>query len=630
MSLPAPYLDRLRPIFPHRTDTELELICSANREIQKKTGRDAHAHRRTAMESLFPSRIWHEWREERIRSVQYCLERRIQELCWIGSSNSNKSADMADIVLTLWWTKPELTSVYVTSPYETATELGVWAYIIEQFVEAKENNPKLPGIHRLSDNSIILHPRNPRSFIRLATVDQVGKLVGKKSRNFEQGAMIILADEMPAFTPIAARNFLSVTQNLISVPNLLMLIAGNFAHTGDGLGSFCDPDEQDIPGGYDGFDPDKHFKWRTKRGGLCLRFDGLQSPNVKAGKDIYPFLTTIAYIDKLAKMPGGLQSPGAMRYIRSAPITSLGEFTITNSERIRAGGCYDDYTWTGEELTSLAFCDPGFGGDPCVIQKFRMGRQQLPSGETRQMLALWDTPYYVPIQVNKKDEEGAIITVEDQVAIGFRDYCRQFNIPDTRAAYDGSMRAGLAQKIALLWSPRVRAVDSQGPATERPVSAVDRDKEENQIPWSKKVDRFISEMWFAAASLIDSFQLRGLALSPKAAMQLSYRQWRWQGKNKRAVETKPEYKARLAEEGKIAESPNEADCLVGGIELARQLGLTLQGLSPKGGAVDLVLQMIRERKLREAIRSAQNPGLPSGRLHAIRRDSSRTSGRLNR
>jgi hypothetical protein len=629
--LSAHYLDWLREGFPHRTDTELELICSGNREYRQFTGKGPHDHRKTAMQALFPSRVWHEWREERMKSIQECFEKRIQELCWIGSSNSNKSADMADIVLTMWWTNPELTSIYITSPYETATELGVWAYIIEQFNEAKGHNPKLPGIHRLSDNSIILHQRNPRSFIRLATVDQVGKLVGKKSRQFDQGMLMIVADEMPAFTASAARNFLSVTANLWSVPNLLILIAGNFADVGDGLGSFCDPAETDIPNGYDGFDPDKHFRWRTKRRGLVLRFDGLQSPNVKAGRDIYPFLTTIEYIGKLAEMPGGLQSPAAMRYIRSAPITSTGAFTVTNAERIRAGGCYDDWAWDHHELTTLAFLDPGFGGgDPCVVQKFRLGREQRPSGGTRQVLALWDPPYYIPIQVNKRDENGEIVPVEDQVAIGFRDHCLQNNIPDTRAGYDGSLRAGLGQKMALHWSPRVRAIDSQGPATERPVSAIDNDKDGKAIPWSKKVDRFLSEMWFATASLIDSFQLRGLGLSPKAAQQLAFREWYWQGKNKRAVETKPEYKARLAEQGKMSESPNEADTLVGGVELARQLGLTLAGLQPKGGATDMILGMIRERSMKKAIRQLAHPTLPSGRLHAIRRESFTSSGRLHR
>jgi len=591
---------------------------------------DACRHRRNAMELLFPQRIWHEWRDQRMASVQECLQKGIQELAWIGSSNSNKTADMADIALTLWWAKPELTSVYVTSPYETATELGLWAYIREQFNEAKDQHPKLPGKPRLTDNSIVLHERNPRSFIRLATVDQVGKLVGKKSRKFDEGVMIILADEFPAFTPVAARNFLATTANIWSVPNLLIIYAGNFASTGDGLGIAVDPDEDDIPGGYDGFDADKHFRWRTKRGGLCLRFDGLQSPNVKAGRDIYPFLTTIDYIGKLARLPGGLRSPEAMRYIRSAPILSLAEFTVTNGERLRAGGCFDDYVWTGDEITKLAFCDPGFGGDACVIQKFRMGWQSLPAGGRRQILALWEEPDYLPIAVGLKDEFGTSIPAEVQVARGYKKYADQHGIPPNHCGYDGSLRAALGQQMAIHFSPQVRALDSQGAASERPVNALEVDKAGKPIPWNKKVDRFLSELWFAFASAVDSFQIRELGKSAKGVAQLSDRQWRWQGKNRRSVETKPEYRERRRQEGKISESPNEADALCGGLEIARQLGFSLAGLRPEGGAVQLILDMINERQVRATMRQTLHPTLPSGRLHAIKRSSSSANGKLRR
>ena len=208
-----------------------------------------------------------------------------------------------------------------------------------------------------------------------------GKLVGKKSRDFNQGLLVIILDELPAFTPSATRALMRVMPNLLSVPNLLILYAGNFANIWDALGGFCDPDERDIPGGYSGFDPDRHFRWRTKRGGLCLRFDGLQSPNVKAGRDIYPFVTTLAYIQKIAGQPGGLKSPDGMRFVRSAPVTSLDEFTITNGERIRAGGCFDKFEWTADPIKTGAFIDPGFGGDACVLQKFKLGYAKIPDGE---------------------------------------------------------------------------------------------------------------------------------------------------------------------------------------------------------------------------------------------------------
>lgn len=632
----SPYLLKLRAAFPHRSDAELELLCSSDRTYRQFTGKTPHEHRRAAMEMFWPERVWHNWREERMQSIQHCLEHRIQELMWIGSSNSNKSADMADAAVSLWLTNPEMTSIYVTSPYESATETGLWAYIVEQFNAARERVPALPGKHRLSDNSIVLHDRNPRSFIRVATVDQIGKLVGKKARDFSDGLLIILADELPAFSRSAAQNFLAVMANLWSVPNLLVIGAGNFAHTSDALGIFCDPDEMDVPGGYDHFDPDKHFRWRTKRRGLTLRFDGLRSPNVLAGRDLYPFVTTIEYIGKLAALPGGLLSPDAMRYVRSAPITSLDEYTVMNGERIRAGGAYDDFEWTADKLVKFCFFDPGFGGDPCVLQKFKLGYVKTADGK-RHTLALWDAPHVIPVKVGLKDEDGNVIPAEDQVVLGAKEICEKEGILPSRAGYDGSMRPNLTQRVGILWSPQVTPYDSNGTPTSRPAGVNEMKEGPNKtrvpVTWRDKVDRLLSEYWFAVASIIDSMQLRGLKLSPKAAGQLCQRRWGWAGKKKR-VETKEEFKETLRLQGKPVESPNEADALVGGVEMARRLGLTMEGLAPNGGAISLILAMIRERSGTRALSFAQSmestESLPSGKLHAMKRTSSKPSGRLHR
>lgn len=634
--IPEPdYIAQLRQAFPHKTEAEIELTLSGSRLLQQKTGLSAHEHRKRGMTKLFPSRVWHEWREERIQSVQYCLENRIQELMWIGSSNSNKSADMADIALTLWWTKPEMTSIYVASPYEEATETGVWSYILEQFDEARDHNPTLPGRKKISTNSIVHYDRNPRSFIRVATVDQVGKLVGKKARDFTQGLLVLILDELPAFTAATARQLLRVLPNLLSVPNILILGAGNFANIWDALGTLCDPDEKDIPGGYDQFDPDRHFRWRTKRGGLCLRFDGLQSPNVKARKDLYPFVTTIEYINKLAGQPGGLSSPDAMRFIRSAPITSLDEFTVTNGERIRAGGAYDKFEWTADPIKRGAFIDPGFGGDACILQKFMLGTMKTADA-TRQVLALWESPFEIPVKVGLKDGAGKDIPVEAQIVNGSIEHVRAKGIPLQHCGFDGSMRAGIVQAFAAV-SLQIHAIDSNGPATERPVNTLEKREAKpgetaKSVTWKERVDRLLSEFWFAAASLIDSYQLRNLNLSPKAAKQLTARRWTWMGSRKRKVETKQEYKDNLKANGQVAESPNEADALCGCVEMARRMGLDLAGVHGGGsGSLNMILEMIREREFRHLV-STMKKGreLPPGQLHAIKRETSLPSGRLNR
>ena len=611
-------------------------MCSADVQIQRRTGLSAHEHRKRGMELLFPNRIWHPWREERMQSVQHCLERRTQELSWIGSSNSNKTGDAADTAVTLWLTKPENTTIYIASPFESATETGVWAEIQGQFNIAKEHNAGLPGKVRHSDNSIVLYQNNPRSFIRVTTVDAVGKLVGKKSVRQDEGLIILILDELPAFTASATVALFKVLPNLISNQNLLIIGTGNFANPWDALGIFTDPDERDIPGGFDGFDPDRHFRWRTKRGGLCLRFDGLQSPNVKAGSDIYPFLTTNAYIAKLAAAPGGLLSPDSMRFIRSAPCNSLDEFKVTNPERIRAGGCYDEYEWTADTVLLGAYIDPGFGGDPCVLQKFKLGYMKTVDGK-RRVVSLWEEPVTIPIKIGLKDADGVEIPIEKQIVNASRAHCEQHRIPEAHIGFDGSLRAGIVQAFSA-WSLKLHAIDSQGPPTSRRVSMTeihdkkDSSEEDKPVLWKEKVDRLLSEFWMSAALIIDSGQLRGLQLSPKAIRQLTTRRWAWTGGRKRKVETKKEYKENLAKAGQPAESPNEADTVVGCLEIARRMGLMPQGLIIQGGSVELLLEMLKNRRLEAAQRTLNGQiSLKSGELHAMRSvKRSLPSGKLHR
>lgn len=615
--MPSDYLDRLRPGFPSKTEAELELMLAASRQLQKMSGLPAYDHLRNGMTKLFPSRDWHEWRETRVKSVDECISNNIPELSWMGSASSGKSRDMADCVSALWWMKPQSTSVYVTSPYDDATEKGIWSLIVEGFYEAKDNNPGLPGEIRKAQSSIVLYDRNPRSFIRKVSVDEVGKMKGKKAIDPNAGLIIIVVDELADFMELSGQNFLKVLANLRSNQNLLILTASNFTNVGDAFGTITSPDEKDIPGGFNGFDPDKHFRWRTQRGGLALRFDGLQSPNVKAGKDIYPYLTSLRFIQFHASMPGGLQSPDAMREVRSAPVTSLDEFTVTNAERIKSGRAYEPFRYTSDDIEKGAFCDSGLGGDSCVIQKFKLGFEALEEGGKRQILELWEPPFIVPIKVGT-------VPVEDQVAIGIKSHCEANGILPRNVGYDAALRPALAQRISAIYSVEAQAVDSNGPATSRQINAAQK------LEWREVVDRLLSEYWFATASLIDSRQLRGLQVSPKGAEQLCTRRWERSGKKKK-VQTKTEYKEMLRAMQKRAESPNESDAITGCVEMARRMGLGLEGVQAKGGSIEMILQMIKEREARTFHASfSQRTALPPGRLHAMKPHTSMTPGRLHR
>lgn len=170
----AGYIAVLRsrlPEFEKLSHVQIELKLAALPDVESLTGYSQHDHRRRAMALLFPSRIDHPWREKVLRAFHHCKVNGIKELMLLGSSNSTKTSTISDIIVELWLECPEATSIYITSPYKDATETGVWARVLEQFTEAKLENPELPGHTRTGE--IYQHKNNPLSFIKVVSIDEV-------------------------------------------------------------------------------------------------------------------------------------------------------------------------------------------------------------------------------------------------------------------------------------------------------------------------------------------------------------------------------------------------------------------------------------------------------------------------
>lgn len=610
------YITRLSPHFPGKSPLMIELILINTPDVHELTGYSAADHCLRAMSLAFPSRKNNPWRKRMVDGYFRARNEGRKEFMVLGASNSTKTSTLADLLLILWWSCVLATSVYLASPYEDATETGLWARVLEQFQEAQEQHPELPGKVKASENKIIESERNPLSFIKVVSIDQVGKLVGKKSKSFDVGMMLIASDELPEFK----RNgdaLVRVMNNLISVPNMMLLGAGNFASPSDGLGRFCEPD---IPGGYEGLRVHEHYEWTTTRKGLVLRFDGDQSPGLIDPKE-YHFLPTAAYREQLALQTGGKNSPDFYRYWHSFPLLNAEEFTVTTLKRIKEGKCLEDFEWTPGRLTLGSHCDPGFGGDAAIVQDWRLGTAVTPDGSGIQVFEAWGPPVTIPIDVTLD------ITPEQQIVAYHRDHCEMRGIPEENVSFDGSLRAGIVQEYARSWSTRVHAIDYQGPATTRPVSALKEAGKEEPAVWRDKVANLNTEMWMAVASLIMSGQLRGLGqVIDTTVSQLCKRRWRWEGKKKK-LETKKEFKANNA-----GRSPNEADAIVGGVEMARRRGLSLHGITAKdGGSLKKLLEIIQQREQQRQFQSmmGHKPALPSGRLYGMTNPNrSRTSGKL--
>lgn len=638
------YLGILRklPDFAGKTELEIELLLARKKGVEKLTGLTNHQHRVRAMALLYPSRVQNAWRERLVNSYFLARQNRIKELMFLGASNSTKTSTLADLLLELWWECPEATSIYITSPYEDATETGLWARIVEQFQEAKDSNPELPGKIKTSECKIVLSDVNPLSFIKVISIDQVGKLVGRKAKSFDFGMMFIAADELPEFRQNGSP-LVRVMNNLISVPNMMLIGAGNFAQTTDALGVFAEPafavdadgkKDGQIVGGYDGLRVSEHKEWISARNGLVVRFDGDDSPGVADPVKFF-FLPTIEYRDQLALSAGGKLSADFYRFWHSFPLVRADEYTVTNITKIRQSGALDEaYEWTGDQITLGAHCDPGFGGDPAILQPWRMGYVRTKDNSKIQVFEAWGAPITIPIDVST----AASVTPGEQVVAFHREYAERHSIPKANCSFDGSLRAGIVQEYGRLWSNDVAAIDAGGPPTTRPVSVMKELSKDGKVrvqaTWRDKVASFNTELWMTASSLIISGQIRGLQPAQESTVkQLCARKWKWAGKRKQ-LETKKEYKSDNA-----GKSPNEADALVGGIEMARRRGLVLHGVSAKdGGSMAKILELINGRKnstitvggVQLSISGPVNPKLRSGTLRVSHANQTSKNGRLHR
>jgi hypothetical protein len=614
-----PYIEALRrgdPDFAKLSAVQIELKLAAWPIVEQITGLSQHEHRKRAMARLFPSRVWHPWRERLLAAFHKCKTEKLKELMLLGSANSTKTSTLADLILTIWLENPGATSVYITSPYKDATETGLWARVLEQFEEYKSMNPELPGRLKPSANMIVQWDNNPLSFIKVVSIDAVGKLVGRKSKNFRLGFMLIAADELPEFPQSGAALF-AVMANLKFVPNMMLVGAGNFAKPSDALGKFSEPD---FPGGYSALRRTIHHEWTSRRGGLVIRFDGDQSPALE-DPEKYWFLPNAQNRATLVKDSGGDRTADVYRYWHSFPLIGTDEFTVTNMSKVRSSGCLaENYEWTSDRLIRGGNVDAGFGGDAAVLQPWRSGHVH-DGNEILQVFEAWGEPITIPIDVE------ATLTPEEQIVDFHREWAEKNGVPAENCSFDGSMRASIVQEYARRWTVRVVAMDSGGQATDRIYSEI---KEFNpktgqttrrSVTWKDKVDNLVSEFWFAFGSALIAKQVRGIKEMSKAVEQLCKREWNWVGKHKKQVEPKKDYKKKNGQR-----SPNEADALVGGLEMARRLGFKIRiSEQSKQSPEEFLKGFLREHQTKDyrpPHEQAPRLALPRGRLHATTRQTS--------
>jgi hypothetical protein len=320
------------------------------------------------------------------------------------------------------------------------------------------------------------------------------------------------------------------------------------------------------------------YEWRTKgvpewqfEPGVCLRFDGADSPNVKAAEE--------AKVDEKGRLPSGSQWQEPHPYIYTSadwlaaqqpdregtlsywtqdrglnPPEGTSNTIITPTLVDNADG-YGKFNFYSQK-SAIAFLDPGFGGDSCVLCLAEIGDIMSEDGHNtgRQGIQVLD---FQEVQIDPLLDT----TIERQITDKVVATCKAHNVAPHYFGLDATgIGRGVGSFIHEEWSPQIRKVEFGGMASNRTVLPDDTRTARELY------DRFVTELWYVTRETLLANQLKGLNTTVVA--QGCARCYSLKGR-RISVEKKEDMKSR------VGYSPDHFDALTGIVEVARLNGFNI-------------------------------------------------------
>lgn len=492
--------------------------------------------------------VWNPWNDRML--IEAC---RNKYLSLSGGASCGKSYFGALWGFVNWLSLPTKTLVLITSTSLEESRRRIWGDV-EAFFQAGNDSinkilkgMRLPG-RLLSSTGKIRTEDGPQRFddkcgIQLISGDRskekenIGKLIGAKNQR-----VILIADELPELSPSLSE---AAKSNLMTNPFFQMIGIGNFASIYDPFGEFSEPKD-----GWASVSPD-YDEWPTKDG-LCLRFDGLKSPNVMLGHERYPGMYAPQHLEQ-HRNTFGENSSQFWRMCRSFPCPEADADRIYSEADLLKGNVKGTIKWITPP-TKVASLDPAFatGGDKAAA-KFGLLGTSVDGVQTLQLYKHVD----IREDVRKKDESRST-----QVAKQFRDMCISEGVDPRNVAIDAS-GGGLpfAALLAEVWTDKFLGVQFGGQASSRRASVKD------PRPAKDAFGTRVAEIWFAGVDFVQGGQIKGL--NSQICVELTERRKRPEKKGstglKIHIETKSDMKLRT--KGK---SCDEADAFIILLELCRE------------------------------------------------------------
>lgn len=506
----------------------------------------------------------------------------------VGSASMSKSFSMGVRLMLEWIRDPEWTSIKVVGPSEDHLEQNLFSHMVSLHQSAKLPMPGTTG-----DLFIGLDRRNQLSSIR-GVVIPIGQT--KKSGRLQGTKRKPRSKPHPIFGPLSRLfifidEFENVPQGIWKdIDNVVSQVEdeGENKSTFKIFGAYNPNDQNSEVGkrakpvfGWEGFDVDSHFRWKSERGWEVLRLDGEKCENVIRGEVIFPGMQTRSGLEAISRNSGGRQSAGYMTMGRGAYPSQGVELTIIPPGMITK--CRGEFIWM-EDPAPIGSIDLALDGG--ANARYTLGKLGMATG--MKMPPTLDFPNGNTVMF--KDKSGNVtprwgLLVEQQFTLPKGDTVamkesvitvtkRAGVKPELFACDRTGHGRGVADLIKYEWSSAIHDINySQGCSEEKIMI-------EDTLKCSEEFYRIDSELWFALRSWMEfGYCLFSLSFDlTSITPQLTQRKFRSIGQKKK-VESKKDFMSRGFQ------SPDDADSLTLLVHAARKgrgLVLSIRGETQAG------------------------------------------------
>lgn len=506
----------------------IELYCYRHNRTTAEGGLGAEQHFKNAWKMLWPNYEWNDWVEMMVHT--WCNYKWISV---IGHQRAGKTYCSAHIAWLDYCAGPEDTLTSLTTVTFEGLKLRMWSDVLRA---AETSQAKVPFQIRSSTNEMRVYPiaaskeAGEKYQIHGMAVNHTKDAEGRIRGGHAPRRRIFLDEAQD----IAASIYEAMI-NPMSAPDARCVLLSNPVERISKFGEWCEPES-----GWSSV-TDSDLFWKTKKGGMCLHFDGLQSPNVIQSKTVFTGLLTKDNVEEVKKIHGedSVQWWALIRgwFPPDGLVSRI--FPSQVIEKMKPPIIFDFAT------EACATLDPAFEEDACAIHfgakgKLRDGRMAISATET----------HHLKFKLGPL-EEPKDYQVKSQVMA----LCAARGVKPKNFIMD---RSGAGRGVfALLvkeWSPEIHGIDYGGRATERPLRSDESDKCCDIFKY------FISELWFRARAAGEEGIVGGLSnLDPRTIEDLYSRRYEMKKETQGTVqvaEQKSEMKKRLGR------SPDDGDAFV--------------------------------------------------------------------